>query len=196
MSSAAALRRPALFVDRDGVLNVNRADYVKSVAEVEFLPGALAAVARATRAGWPVVVITNQSIIGRGLVTAAVVADINAHIQRAVEAAGGRLAGIYVCPHAPAQLCDCRKPLPGLLRRAAAALQLDLARSLMVGDAVSDAQAGLAAGARAMLVRTGRGADQAPRLAAAGLAHVPVVADLAAAVETWLADPATKTPPG
>jgi D-glycero-D-manno-heptose 1,7-bisphosphate phosphatase len=196
MLPADSARRPAIFVDRDGVLNVNRADYVKTPAEVEFIPGALAAVARATRAGWPVVVITNQSIIGRGLVPAAVVAEINAHIQQAVEAAGGRLAGIYLCPHAPSDPCDCRKPLPGLLRQAAAALQLDLGRSLMIGDAVSDAQAGLAAGAQAMLVRTGRGAEQAPRLAAAGLAQVPVVADLAAAIEAWLAAPPTKTPPG
>ena len=195
MSSAAAARRPAIFVDRDGVLNENRADYVKTPAELAFLPGALAAVARATRAGWPVVVITNQSIIGRGLVSAATVADINAHLQQAVEAAGGRLAGVYICPHAPTQPCDCRKPLPGLLHQAAAALQLDLAGSVMIGDAVSDAQAGLAAGTQAMLVRTGRGADQAPRLAAAGLAQVPVVADLAAAIEAWLAAPATKTPP-
>jgi D-glycero-D-manno-heptose 1,7-bisphosphate phosphatase len=195
--SSEPSRRPAIFLDRDGVLNVNRADYVKTIAEVEFIPGALAAVARATRAGWPIVVITNQSIIGRGLVSAATVAGIHAHLRAAVEAAGGQLAGIYFCPHAPAEICDCRKPLPGLLHQAAEALGLDLARSVMIGDAVSDAQAGLAAGAQAMLVRTGRGAGQAAGLAPAGLAYVPVVADLAAAIDHWLAaSPLNKTPPG
>jgi D-glycero-D-manno-heptose 1,7-bisphosphate phosphatase len=179
--------RPAIFLDRDGVLNVNRADYVKALAEVQFIPGALAAVARATAAGWPIVVITNQSIIGRGLVTAETVAGINAHIRAAVEAAGGRLAGLYVCPHAPHETCDCRKPLPGLLHQAAAALNLDLAGSVMIGDAVSDAQAGLAAGTQAILVQTGRGAEQVGGLAAAGLARVPVLADLPAAIDWWLA---------
>ncbi len=183
-------RRPAIFVDRDGVLNVNRADYVKSTAEVEFLPGALAAVARATRAGWPVVVITNQSIIGRGLVTAETVAGINALIAQQVEAAGGRLAGIYVCPHAPTQGCACRKPLPGLLHQAAEALGLALPASVMIGDAHSDAQAGLAAGTRAVLVSSGRGRHRPHDLEAAGLAHVPVLADLDAAINYWLADAA------
>lgn len=190
MSPEALPRRPAIFLDRDGVLNVNRADYVKTPAEVQFIPGALAAVARATRAGWPVVVITNQSIIGRGLVSAATVAEIHAVVRRAVEAAGGQLAGIYLCPHAPSDQCDCRKPLPGLLRQAAEALGLDLARSVMIGDALSDAQAGLAAGAQARLVLTGRGAEQAAGRAAAGLAHLPVFADLAAALDDWLAAPA------
>lgn len=187
MPLLATARRPAIFVDRDGVLNVNRPDYVKSPAEVEFIPGALAAVARATRAGWPVVVITNQSIIGRGLVTAASVAEINALIEQQIEAAGGRLAGVYVCPHAPTQVCDCRKPLPGLLHQAAEALGLDLSASVMIGDAVSDAQAGLAAGTRAILVSSGRGVHLPPDLAAAGLAQVPVLADLDAAINYWLA---------
>ena len=143
--------------------------------------------AQAARAGWPVVIISNQSIIGRGLVPAATVAEINAFIRQAVEAAGGQLAGIFICPHAPSDPCDCRKPLPGLLHQAAEALGLDLARSVMIGDALSDAQAGLAAGAQARLVLTGRGAEQAAGRAAAGLAQVPVFADLPAALADWLA---------
>ena len=187
MSAATPARRPAIFLDRDGVLNRNRTDYVKSLAEVEFIPGALAAVARATRAGWPVVVITNQSLIGRGLVPAATVSAINAYLQQQVEAAGGQLAGVFICPHAPGAGCDCRKPLPGLLHQAASALGLDLAASVMIGDAVSDAQAGLAAGTRAILVRSGRETHEPADLTAAGLAHLPVVPDLDAAINYWLA---------
>ena len=179
--------RPAIFLDRDGVIIENRADYVKSVAEVQFIPGALAALARAAR--WPVaiVVITNQSAIGRGLVTMATADAINAHVRQQVEAAGGRLDGIFVCPHLPNQGCDCRKPGPGLLRQAAKALNLDLSASVMIGDAVSDVLAGHAAGTRAMLVRTGRGIDQAPELIRAGLDQVPVAADLAAALVDFTA---------
>jgi D-glycero-D-manno-heptose 1,7-bisphosphate phosphatase len=104
--------------------------------------------------------------------------------------------GVYVCPHRPEASCACRKPAPGLLLRAAAELGLDLDASLMIGDALSDVQAGLAAGARPALVLTGRGADQAPLLAAAGLSAVPIAADLAVALSVLAPiPPGTKTPP-
>jgi D-glycero-D-manno-heptose 1,7-bisphosphate phosphatase len=182
VSPASTVPRPAIFLDRDGVIIENRADYVKTLAEVRFIPGALAALARV--AHWPgaIVVVTNQSAIGRGLVTRAAADAINAHVRQQVEAAGGRLDGIFMCPHAPGHGCDCRKPGPGLLRQAAEVLHLDLPASVMIGDAVSDVQAGRAAGTRAMLVRTGRGAEQAIELARAGLGHVPVATDLAAAL--------------
>jgi D-glycero-D-manno-heptose 1,7-bisphosphate phosphatase len=189
--------RPALFLDRDGVIIQNRADYVKSVAEVEFIPGALAALAWAARTDALIVIATNQSAIGRGLVPWQVSDAIQALVAERVRAAGGRLDGVFVCPHVPEAGCACRKPKPGLLLEAAAALNIDLAASTMIGDALSDVAAGLAAGARAILVRTGRGAEEAPRLAAAGFGDVPVAADLAAAVALaarasgWV----TKTPP-
>jgi D-glycero-D-manno-heptose 1,7-bisphosphate phosphatase len=187
MSASEVQRRPAIFLDRDGVIIENRADYVKSLAEVQFIPGALAALAGAAPWAGAIVVVTNQSAVGRGLVTPATAEAINDFVRQQVEAAGGRLDGVFMCPHAPNQGCDCRKPAPGLLRQAAEILRLDLAASVMVGDAVSDVQAGHAAGARAMLVRTGRGAAQALDLAGAGLAHVPVVADLAAALADFTA---------
>jgi D-glycero-D-manno-heptose 1,7-bisphosphate phosphatase len=187
VSPSIAHLRPAIFLDRDGVIIENRADYVKSVAEVQFIPGALAALARAAR--WPgaIVVITNQSAIGRGLVAPATAEAINAYVRQQVEAAGGRLDGIFMCPHTPDAACDCRKPAPGLLRQAAAELRLDLSASVIIGDALTDVQAGHAAGTRAMLVRTGRGAAEASQLAPAGLAHVRVAVDLATALADFTA---------
>jgi D-glycero-D-manno-heptose 1,7-bisphosphate phosphatase len=174
--------KPAIFLDRDGVIVENRADYVKSIAEVQFLPGALSALAQAARLDGPIVVVTNQSAVGQGLLTQPDLAAITAHIQQAIRAAGGRVDGWYVCPHRPEADCTCRKPKPGLLLAAAADWHIDLPASVMIGDAVSDVLAGQAAGAQAILVRTGRGHGQTAELGQADLSHVPVVNDLAAAL--------------
>ncbi len=174
--------RPAVFLDRDGVINENRANYVRVVDHVRFIPGALAALARLAQWDCAIVVVTNQSSIGRGLVTLAVSDAINAHVREHVEQAGGRVDAFYVCPHEPNGGCACRKPEPGLLRDAAADLGLDPSRSYMIGDALTDVLAGQRAGAQPILVLTGRGATQAPLLERDGLADVPVVADLEAAV--------------
>lgn len=180
--SLSALQ-PAIFLDRDGVIVENRSDYVKSINEVQFLSGVLEAMAQAARLDCLFVVVTNQSVVGRGLLTGPDLAAINAHIHQLIVAAGGRVDGWYVCPHLPEAGCDCRKPKPGLLLSAAADLHLDLRASVMIGDAVSDVQAGQAAGARAILVRTGRGHGQTAELQRAGLDGVPVVPDLAAALQ-------------
>lgn len=190
----SAVLRPAVFLDRDGVIIQNRADYVKSLAEVEFLPGALAAVARLASLGGLVVIVTNQSAIDRGVLSPGAAEAINQHVLAQVQAVGGRVDGIFVCPHRPEAGCACRKPRPGLLLQAAERLGIDLAASVMIGDAVSDLEAGRAAGTQAMLVRTGRGAGQALELPAAGLAHVPVVADLAEAVARLAARHPTLAP--
>ena len=188
--------KPAIFLDRDGVIVENRADYVKSIAEVQILPGALAALAQAARLDARIVVVTNQSAVGRGLLTAAGLLAINAYVHAAIVAAGGRIDGWYFCPHRPEAGCDCRKPKPGMLLSAAADLHLDLPASVMVGDAVSDILAGHAAGAQAILVGTGRGVTQTAELSPAGLGHVPVVADLAAALHyVTLSHGFAKTPP-
>jgi D-glycero-D-manno-heptose 1,7-bisphosphate phosphatase len=176
-------KKPAVFLDRDGVIIENRADYVKSIAEVHFIPGALDALARAARLDLVLVVVTNQSVIGRGLLSWEASVAINDFVVQQLKAAGGRLDGLYVCPHLPGAGCTCRKPAPGLLLSAAEDLGIDLAASVMIGDALTDLQAGQAAGTQALLVRTGHGADQAASLAQAGLAGVPVLADLAAALE-------------
>src|SRR5262245_64756620 len=109
----------AVFLDRDGVLNVNLDAHVRSWDEFQFLDGALAAVRRLHEAGWSLVVVTNQAAIGRGLMTAGAVADIHARMCAAVAAAGGAIARVEHCPHHPDDGCDCRKPKPGMLQRGA-----------------------------------------------------------------------------
>ena len=154
-------KQPAVFLDRDGVIIENRARYVRAWADVAFLPGALAALATLSRAPLAVVIVTNQSAVGQGLLSESEAEAINAGLLAAIRAAGGRVDAVYLCPHTDADGCDCRKPAPGLLRRAAAELDLDLPRSVLIGDALSDLAAGRAAGVgRVALVRTGRGAEQ------------------------------------
>jgi D-glycero-D-manno-heptose 1,7-bisphosphate phosphatase len=176
-------KKPAVFLDRDGVIIENRPDYVKSIADVHFIPGALAALARAGRLDCHLVVVTNQSVIGRGLLARETSVAINDFVVQEIIAAGGRLDGLYVCPHLPGAGCACRKPAPGLLLSAAEDLGIDLAASVMIGDALTDLQAGQAAGTQTLLVRTGRGDSQAAGLAQAGLSGVLVLADLAAALQ-------------
>jgi D-glycero-D-manno-heptose 1,7-bisphosphate phosphatase len=178
-------RRPAVFLDRDGVLNENRADYVRTPEQVVFLPGVFDAMQRLAASPFAVVVVTNQSAVGRGLLTLETLATINQGIVREVQQAGGRIDAVYVCPHAPEDGCLCRKPLPGMVLQAARDLDIDLSRSYLVGDAVSDMQAAVAAGSQPVLVRTGRGVKQAMGLAVHGLHHVPVAADLLEAVD-WI----------
>jgi len=146
----------AIFLDRDGVINRERADYVKSWHEVELLPGVLTALARLAHIDGPIFVITNQSAIGRGLVTRETVDDIHRRLQGIVVAAGGRLDGFYLCPHHPDDGCACRKPRPGLLQQAAQDHNLMLEKCLFVGDAITDFQAARAAGCAGLLVRSGR----------------------------------------
>lgn len=154
--------RPALFLDRDGVIIENRDNYVRSWEDVAFLPGALQALAALTSGPFAIVMVTNQSAVGRGIITLAEAHAINARVVSEIEKNGGRVDGVFICPHAPRDACLCRKPMPGLLFQAANALDLDLTRSVMVGDAVSDLLAGQNAGVpRLFLVRTGRGAAQA-----------------------------------
>jgi D-glycero-D-manno-heptose 1,7-bisphosphate phosphatase len=188
--------KPAIFLDRDGVIVENRADYVKSIAEVQILPGALAALAEAARLEARIVIVTNQSPVGRGLISEAGLRDIHAYLHAAIAAAGGRIDGWYYCPHRPDAGCNCRKPKPGMLLDAARDLAIDLPASVMVGDAVSDMLAGHAAGTQAIMVGTGRGVTQTAELSPAGLGHVLVVPDLATAIQRIAASSHfTKTPP-
>lgn len=178
--------RPAIFLDRDGVIIENRADYVRSVAEVQFIPGAVQALAHLAPTPWPIVIITNQSAVGRGLISLTTVEEIHTFLLQHITQAGGRIDGVYVCPHHPEAKCACRKPAPGMLQQAARELSLDLAASVLIGDAVTDVQAAHAAGAQAILVRTGLGASQSTRLAEHHLEQVPILADLPTALEHWL----------
>lgn len=155
--------RPAVFMDRDGCL-IEEMGYLNHPSRVRVLPRTAAAVARLNAAGVVALMATNQAGVARGYFSAETLAAINAEVVRQLEQEGARLDGLYVCPHHPTagsppyrQLCQCRKPKPGLLHRAADELGLDLARSVMVGDKPSDVEAGQAAGGAGVLVLTGYG---------------------------------------
>ncbi len=179
----------AVFLDRDGVINANREDHVKSWAEFQFLPGAPEAVARLSHAGVRVFVITNQAIINRGVVSRSTVDAINQQMVREVERRGGRIEAVAYCPHRPEEQCDCRKPRPGLVLDLARRYGLDLRETVVIGDALSDVEVGLAAGCRAMLVLTGRGREQWAVAMASGRRGFTVAADLSEAVELLLRQP-------
>lgn len=147
---------PAVFLDRDGVINRRRPDHVKSWAEFEFLPGALSALAELRAMNTPVVVITNQGAVGRGLISPDQLRDIHCRMLRAVEAGGGHVSAIYTCEHAPSDGCACRKPKPALFHQASHDLHIDLPRSVMIGDSPTDVQAGRAAGCRPILINEGK----------------------------------------
>jgi D-glycero-D-manno-heptose 1,7-bisphosphate phosphatase len=145
-------RWPVVFLDRDGVINQMRADYVKRWEEFELLPGTIGAIARISASGRDVIVLTNQSAIGQGLVSAETVAGIHNRLAGLVEAAGGRIAGFLICPHRRDEGCDCRKPAPGLFIRAGRELGVNLGTAVMVGDQPSDIAAATAAGVDVIVV--------------------------------------------
>lgn len=158
--------RPAIFLDRDGTLNED-VGYLDRLERLTLFPWSLDAVRLLRRAGFAVVVVTNQGGVARGFLSESFVEEVRRVIDRRLAAIGERLDGHYCCPHEPhapvaaySRQCDCRKPLPGLLRRAARDLDLDIGRSVVIGDKWSDVRMARAAGARGVLVRTGYGASQ------------------------------------
>lgn len=158
--------RPAIFLDRDGTLNED-VGHLDRLERLALFPWSLDAVRLLRRAGYAVVVVTNQGGVARGFVAEAFVDEVRRVISRRLAAIGERLDGHYHCPHEPdapvaayRRECDCRKPRPGLVHRAARELGLDLPRSVVVGDKWSDVALARAAGTRAVLVRTGYGRSQ------------------------------------
>lgn len=146
-----------VILDRDGTINHDSDQYIKSVEEWRPLKGSIEAIARLTQAGYRIVVATNQSGIARGLFDTATLIAIHEHLQRAVAQAGGRIDAFFFCPHAADSDCECRKPKPGMLLEIARRFNVSLATVYMVGDAPRDLQAAAAAGARPVLVLTGKG---------------------------------------
>ena len=152
---------PAVFLDRDGVIIQNRENYVRSWEDVEFLPFSLHALKQLSQSSYKIIIFTNQSAIGRGIITIEQADAINQRIVKEITDAGGRIDGLFLCPHAPDDNCLCRKPLPGLILQAAEALSIDLSMSALIGDALTDIQAGIKAGIQTLiLVKTGRGQEQ------------------------------------
>jgi D-glycero-D-manno-heptose 1,7-bisphosphate phosphatase len=171
----------AVLLDRDGVLVRNRHDYVKSWAEVEFVPGALEAIAKLSRAGHPVLVVTNQSAVGRGIMSTDDLNRIHERMMATVEAHAGRIEAFLVCPHAPEDNCSCRKPQPGLLHRARDLFGVDLQRAYLVGDRDIDMKAAAAAGCTGILLANG---GTAPDISEVNVEDT--VEDLGAAVDLIL----------
>jgi D-glycero-D-manno-heptose 1,7-bisphosphate phosphatase len=147
----------AIFLDRDGVINENSAEHVKTWEEFRFIPGALNSIRRLTETSLPIFVVTNQAAVNRGLMTVETLNTIHQRMIEAVETAGGHITQVYFCPHDSHENCTCRKPHPGMLQQAAREHSIDLTQSFFVGDAWTDVAAGVAVGARSILIMTGRG---------------------------------------
>ena len=146
-----------VILDRDGVINFDSAQYIKSPAEWKPIPGSLEAIARLNQSGYRVVVATNQSGVGRGLFEMDTLNAIHEKMHKALFAVGGRVDAIYYCPHAADSDCDCRKPRPGMFKRIADTLNANLKGVPAIGDSLRDLQACAAVGCQPMLVRTGKG---------------------------------------
>jgi len=174
----------AIFLDRDGVINEDRKDYVKHWSEFRFIKGSLKALRQFQEAGIPVVIISNQSAISRGLITKEKLEALHGRMVKRIQKKGGFLSGIYYCPHHPDDGCTCRKPRTGLLKRAAQELNLDLTQGIFIGDSLKDIQAGQRAGLRTVLVLSGQGKESLKQILALKSSITPhlVVPDLQAAV--------------
>jgi D-glycero-D-manno-heptose 1,7-bisphosphate phosphatase len=182
----------AVFLDRDGVINVEK-EYLHRVGDFEFLPGVPQALRLLKEAGFLLIVVTNQSGVARGYYSLEDVACLHRHLQDQLAPYGATVDGFYVCPHHPEHgtgdltvECSCRKPLPGMIEKAAVDFQIDPARSYLVGDKMSDIEAGQAAGCRSFLVRTGYGGRDAEVVPD----DVSIVDDLPAAARAILEEEA------
>ena len=160
----------AVFLDRDGTIN-EEVGYLDRLEKLRLIPGAAEAIRLINESGMKTVVVTNQSGVARGFFTEAFVDEVHTHLREMLREEGASLDGFYFCPHHPTEgrgrylrSCNCRKPSPGLLLRAAEELHLDPARSYMVGDTLKDIEAGARAGVQGILVRTGYGEEAAAEL--------------------------------
>ena len=194
---SGALAR-AVFFDRDGTLTTE-GEWLRHPSELELVPGVGAALARLHAAGWKTVMVTNQSAVARGIITLDQLELIHEHLRVLLAQEGGVLDGIYSCPHHPTEgfapfrcECECRKPKPGLVLQAARELGLDCKASWMVGDAARDLEAGWAAGTCGILVATGKGPFELEVLRARGTPPDAYVADVPAATELILREPALR----
>ncbi len=147
-----------VILDRDGTINEDSMDFIKSADEWKPLPGALEAIARLTHAGWHVVVASNQSGLGRGLFDVGALNAMHSKLHKLLAAVGGRVDAIFYCPHAPDQACHCRKPASGLFTQIGERYGIDLKGVPTVGDSARDLVAGAALGCEPHLVLTGKGA--------------------------------------
>lgn len=180
------LLQKVVFLDRDGVINRDSPDYIKSWAEFEFLPRSIEAIRLLTLNGFTTIVITNQSAINRKLISREDIEYIHSMMRNAIKSRGGEIKDIFLCPHLPEDRCNCRKPQPGLIYEAQKAYRIDLATSTMVGDSAKDIECAKNAGCRhAVLVKTGNGANAEKTLTDNKILPDHVAQDLYKAV-SWI----------
>ena len=178
-----------LILDRDGVINHESRDFIKSPQEWQPLKGSLEAIARLSQAEYDIVVITNQSGIGRGLFSADMLGQIHVRMLDYVQQHGGRIQSILFCPHHPDDQCNCRKPLPGLYHELAQRLNTNFKDVYSVGDSIRDLVAAKSAGAKPVLVKTGNGKKSTKTIAnnpELGLQNTPVYDSLAGFADALL----------
>jgi histidinol-phosphate phosphatase family protein len=177
-----------VFLDRDGVINHDSDAYIKHPDEFHFIAKSPDAIALLTAKGFQVILITNQSAVGRGMISRKMLDAILKKMTQGVERAGGRIKDIFFCPHTPDQGCDCRKPKPGMILQAVASHGIDLEKSVMVGDSAKDIECGKNAGCdKTILVKTGNGGNALAALADKGIAPDFLAQDLYEAAR-WITD--------
>ncbi len=191
-ATATAAKRPAVFLDRDGTVNVE-VHYLSQPEQIELLPTVSETISMLNSRGILVVIVTNQAGVARGYFPEHRLITIHDHLRRILGEKNACIDGVYYCPHHPSaglgeyrKVCDCRKPMPGMLTRAASELAIDLTRSLLIGDRESDLQAGANAGCQTALVTTGYGVETSAAIdlkSVKGIGIFPTVAD---AVTEWL----------
>ena len=175
----------AIFLDRDGVINVNRVENVRSWEQFVFEQGSLEALGRLGATDFRLLVVTNQSGIARGHMTQATVDEIHARMTAELAHAGARIERVYFCPHSKESDCACRKPAPGMIYQGRDEFGLDLAGSYFIGDWIDDVRAARAAGVIPLLVRTGRGEAAVAEMRASGIVLPEILDNLSAAVN-WI----------
>ncbi|SDU45487.1 D-glycero-D-manno-heptose 1,7-bisphosphate phosphatase [Desulfobacula phenolica] len=168
-----------VFLDRDGVINKDSSEYIKDPSEFAFIPNSPEAIALLTKNGFNVIVITNQSLIGRHMATPDKLQAIFEKMKKGVKKAGGEIKDIFFCPHVPEDKCFCRKPMPGLIFDANKKYPIDLAQSCMVGDSAKDIECARNAGcSKAVLVKTGNGKTAQADLRKKGITPDHIASDL------------------
>ena len=175
-----------IILDRDGVINEDSDDYIKSPDEWNPIPGSLDAISRLNHAGYHVAVASNQSGIGRGYFDLETLSAMHNKMNDMLSQSGGQVDAVFFCPHGPKDGCDCRKPMPGLLNEISVRFQTRLDDVFFVGNTISDIKAANAAGAKPVIVRTGKGESTIEKLAEHGLEDTPVYDDLSDVVNTLL----------
>lgn len=177
-----------VFLDRDGVINLDSSDYIKSWSEFKFIPRSIEAIKELALKEFNVIVITNQSVINRNMVSGKGLEHIHASMKNEVKSGGGLIKDIFFCPHIPEDSCGCRKPKPGLIYQAQKAYSIDLKDAVMVGDSAKDIECARNAGCGiAVLVKTGNGAEAEKTLAEKKIYPDHIAQDLYEAVQ-WIID--------